>query len=299
MKTLFKYLAIVIAIVAIIDLAYRAICSHVFAQLDDTSEVAKKFKFATNREQSDILILGDSRAVNHYNTPMMTDSLHVPCYNAGCAATGIVHSYLCFLKARNNGRIKLVILEVSAGHMSEAQNTSHLSSAFPYYWQDDTVHSVLAPILPLWRRLSLISALVQYNSFLHDVARARLQPSTVPHGYIPIPATARMEQKGFNVRTDTSAYKPYPRAVQFLHRIIKECKQEDIQLVICQSPIIDRQPAYDDFLRQTAKHFGVPYWDITTLPATMHPQYFRDPRHLNSAGADIFTQEIIRRLKQK
>lgn len=296
MKAFLKYLAAVLALVAVADLANRAVCTYIFKHLTAESEVSKEFKFATNNEQSDILMLGDSRASHHYNTQMIIDSLHATCYNAGYDGTGIVHSYMSFARALRNGRVQTVLCDLTPYQLEEHNNTVRLNSLYPYYWLDDSVHAALNRLLPWPKRLMLCSSFLQYNGFLHDVLRARGQKIDAVHGYVAIPASHQMKPAGFLLTVDDKPFRPSPPAERYLHEIIRQCQSRGIRIVLCQSPRLRSRTSFNNYLRTIATRHGIEYWEYVRMPAVMTPCYYQDHEHLNTTGADIFTREVIRRL---
>ena len=49
--------------------------------------------YICDKSVDDILIFGSSRAVHHYNSSMIEDSLGMSCYNCGDDGNGIILSY--------------------------------------------------------------------------------------------------------------------------------------------------------------------------------------------------------------
>ena len=64
---------------------------------------------------SDILILGTSRAEHHYNAQMISDSLGIPCYNAGEEGCGIVLAYGRLLLLLERYTPNAIIYDVTPG----------------------------------------------------------------------------------------------------------------------------------------------------------------------------------------
>ena len=89
-------------------------------------------------------------------------------------------------------------------------------------------------------------------------------------------------------------------AEYYLRKIIEYCQNEDIDLTLFSAPMYELQlisvENYDIYvkqIRQIAAEYGLSYYDFNLCGEEYFPiqkiEYFRDPGHLNSRGADLFT----------
>ena len=86
-KFLFK-IALFFIIIAIIDV----LSGKCFAYLVEHTKGGDNLRnnFICNSMNDDILIFGSSRALHHYNPAIISDSLHLSCYNCGQDGNGAI-----------------------------------------------------------------------------------------------------------------------------------------------------------------------------------------------------------------
>lgn len=297
MKKLLTYLLVVLLSVIGIDLLNRAVYSYAFNHLPSNAKIADEYKFVMNHQPSDVLVIGASRAVHHYNPSLIENSLQLSCYNAGFDGTGIVHNYLSFLKALKNGSVECVILDLSPSQLQKEWNTDRLSQIFPYYWSMDSVKALVDEFLPVRQRIWLASSLVQYNSNLYDVLRTKITRSEAVKGFLPIPASKQLPASRFNLQVSEQEFIPFVQAENVLVRLVNVCREQQIRLVLCQSPTTAYNSSFARYLTAFAEKEEVEFWDYGKMQSVMEHRYFKDASHLNITGANLFTLEIIKRLR--
>lgn len=92
-----------------------------------------------------------------------------------------------------------------------------------------------------------------------------------------------------------------PESLEYLQKIVEYCKEHEIALTWIGCPISDyqlvRNGAYDNFVRQVselAKEYDVSYYDFNLCRREYldlsQKEYWADMGHLNTKGAEIFTQ---------
>ncbi len=92
-----------------------------------------------------------------------------------------------------------------------------------------------------------------------------------------------------------------PESLEYLQKIVEYCKEHEIALTWIGCPISDyqlvRNGAYDNFVRQVselAKEYDIPYYDFNLCRREYldlsRKEYWADMGHLNTEGADVFTQ---------
>lgn len=298
MKKFIRYIIICLVSVVTIDLVNRLFYSYAFNHVSPDSKVRNEHVYFYNDTQSDLLIIGASRAVHHYNPMLIEDSLKMTCFNAGYDGQGIVYNYLSLVKAYENGRIKTVIYDLSGSQLGEEWNTEKLSTMYPFYWKCDSLKSLVDEILPFYQRMWLVSSLVQYNSTLYQVMRESIAKSDTDHGFRAISASKQIPKDVFKVVEKEEGYEPFCYAECLLDRMAQLCKKNETRLILCYSPTTVYDKSFVEYLSNYTKQRNVEFWDYGRLNTVMASENFKDATHLNITGANIFTQEIIKRLAQ-
>jgi hypothetical protein len=82
---------------------------------------------------------------------------------------------------------------------------------------------------------------------------------------------------------------------------IKHCKKNNIQLVVVISPYFEHyetNPGYDVLAEKIASDEHIPFFNMASDSSIIStPKNFAEPIHLNVVGAQLFTNDLIRRIK--
>lgn len=293
---LIVYLLVVVLGVSVIDVSTRLVLTSFFENPSQNTKAGQTYRFASFKKPANIVILGASRATHHYNSKQIEDRLGVPVYNYGGDGRCSLYQYLCLLKAYDNGDLNTVILDLSEAQLSKEWVEDRISDLYPFYWNNDTIKTMVDAVSGKEMRVLLLSALVQYNSqYLNYVA-----PMSNINGYIPLPYTG----KAITVDTyeyssdDTTTPDDYfsKIAIQYFIRIVDTCRDKNIKLYVCLSPALSVSKTSEGYLESLCDEFNVTCINMTHY--ITDPILFSDLSHLNDKGAEIFTDEIVRLIKQ-
>ena len=110
-KFIFKII-IIFTIVAIFDYFFGVVMGHVVNNINVGGQ--GRDNYICNVAEEDILVFGSSRAVHHYNSTILEDSLGMSCYNCGEEANGFILSYGRLLMALERHCPKVIIQDITA-----------------------------------------------------------------------------------------------------------------------------------------------------------------------------------------
>lgn len=111
----------------------------------------------------------------------------------------------------------------------------------------------------------------------------------------------KAEDRAFK-RNQTLGENPMAQSCElYLRKAIEYCQKENIPVTLFISPMYNLQPVsagnYDNYINQIkgiAAEYGLDFYDFNLAKDAYLPiqklEYFRDVDHLNSAGAEVFTQ---------
>ena len=117
----------------------------------------------TNVGKEDLLVFGSSRAVHHYNTKMLEDSLDMECYNCGEDGQGIILNYGRLLMEKERHQPKIVIYDIQPDYdIEENDNSTYLKWLKPHYDRKG-IGNIVASV-DKKESLKLVSHLYRYNS---------------------------------------------------------------------------------------------------------------------------------------
>lgn len=287
------YLFAVIIGVAVIDVIVRIVFTPIFENPPINTKASATYKFISQTEPTNLAILGASRANHHYRSEQIEDSLGISVYNYGWDGRCILYQYLCLLSAVKNGDLKMVLLDLSESQLSDKWVVERISDLYPYYWTNRDVSEIIDRVEGNRIKYFMISALVQYNSqylnFLASIEDVK--------GYTPLKYTGKALDLNElqNIENDEMKYNEI--ALFYLKRISQVCKEKNIEIVVCLSPSLSVRKESEERLIKICDKFDLVVWDYTSF--VTDPSLFSDYDHLNDKGAELFTGDVINRIKMK
>ena len=168
---------------------------------------------------SDILILGSSRALHHYNAESISQETGMSCYNAGTGGYGLFLDYAVLSEKIHQKNIpKMVILDVSPNTLIVGPDSySKLDRLLPYYNEYDAFKEIII-LNPEYSKLQQVFNLYKYNSTLYDFINSYIEKEEVTNGYIPIVGTLNINN--FNPFFLESTQFIYENKMEYLKNII-------------------------------------------------------------------------------
>jgi hypothetical protein len=244
-----------------------------------------------------IVILGTSRALHHYNSAIFEKTLGQKTINFGQDGCDVYFHYNMLKVLLDHDKPQLVILDIKPGEFDNLPNTQTITQLYPMLDKLKVSDEDLKVVSP-FEKIKLLSCTYRFNNLIFETLnRSHGKPvdTATINGYEPLPA----DKKKFTPINylDTTFF---PETFGYFLKIVKLCKDNNVKLVVCTSPF-NNNMVNDISLNKTkevCEQNGIQYLDYTNnkLVAFPHAQ-FRDAWHLNTIGADIFTADIIKRIK--
>ncbi len=249
--------------------------------------------------ESDVVILGSSRAIHHYNPKVFSDSLGMSCYNCGEDGMGIFLMYARYMSIKNRCYPKLIIYEIMPEFdlLPEKDNLKYLKYLRPYIDNDDI--AALVYNIRSVERYKLWSCMYQYNSvFLDIVSQNKSKAAGIAKEYTYSPLEGQMDYEP-NVGKERKNVRFDSLKIDYLQKIIDECKKNSTQLIFSVSPMY--KPSLDaayvklnEFCKSNNITLLNHYSDtLFCMKATL----FRDAGHMNKYGAECFTAMLVSEIK--
>jgi hypothetical protein len=93
--------------------------------------------------------------------------------------------------------------------------------------------------------------------------------------------------------------------IQALEQIISTCQEENVQVILVYSPEYCEMQALERdrakimaLFHEIAQRRGIPFWDYSDSAICQQRDWFYNSQHLNDSGAQIFSADLGKRLKQ-
>lgn len=254
--------------------------------------------YICKQTHDDILIFGSSRANHHYVTSIIEDSLRMSCYNCGKDGNGIILHYGRYKLLTERYTPKLIIYDlVAAFDIEYNDNLRYLDQLKPY--ADESIIIKLFNDISPTEKYKLYSKTYRYNTkFIQMIGDNIMPQQTSLKGYKPIYNTMNYEPK---ISRDTDIHKSDSIKLKYLEDFIKDAQNKGIKLVFMISPQYKAKSssAYNS-AKKIIQRYNVPLFDFLADPQIAYNRkYFSDTFHLNSNGAETYTNEIIKYIKSQ
>lgn len=286
---------VILLIVALCDFVVGAFSKKLILNVPDVGVNQTNAVQAMFKRTVDVLILGPSSANHHYNCKIIEDSLGLTAYNAGRDGQNIVYAAMVLAANVERHAPEKVILDMS-GVMLDGSWNSHLSDMNCYYGISNKVDSIIDDISSWQDRLKFHLNLYRYNNTWAWILNGYLAKTQEDlNGYRPMPV-----QKGeMKCSISRNNFKADSVDMKYLDAIVDLCKRKHIDLFVCSSPSLHVDGGnFHHFMKDYCEKKDLAYfnWNGDTT-YIKHPELFYDVSHLNTIGADMFTKEIVNKIK--
>ena len=309
MKPLFSFLISLILLLAsyaiidgLIGLTFDKIIDELPNNGNDTGAIA----YAVKKVDYPVLIVGSSRAKEHYFPNIIRDSLSLETYNVGLE--GYYLSYHCCLINMLLDRYipDIIIWDLNMNSLF-ANSQDPISVLKPYYWDFDVVRRVINEKYGESSRIKLLSNAYRYNGLAIDMLYKWFDGSSdvdLNNGMNPL------IYKGYSVDPELTVNKDLDgpidtNRVVLLHNTLQRLSDEGVRVFIFDSPnyvIIDpnRDKSSESIIYKECQFFSIPVFDNRNIDYFLdHPELFYDKGHLFDDGAFIYSQIAAHQIVQE
>lgn len=257
-------------------------------------------QFIANECKADILVFGSSRAVHHYNTKMISDSLGVNAYNCGQDGNGVILSYGEWQMIKKRYQPKLIIYDVNPHYDLLGDEDNHKFLGWlKLYYDRDGISSVFDAI-DQKEKIKMWSCLYRYNYNPIQLAADFVYPIYKLDEYGFAPIKGEMDTMRVRKTDATSVITDHnfdSLKINYLKKLVKE--RGNTKIIFCVSPVwygLDSrqlQPIMD-----ICMHSDIPFYDFSNSSKYFHnDSLFKDGTHLNERGADEFTDDLLKLIR--
>ena len=298
MKKYLLHILLFFVIVAAVDVSVGAFGRYLQGHAKGGS--TRQFDDLVMKERHDVLILGSSRAHHHYDAPFLRDTLGVDVYNAGFDGNGVVLADGVLEMVLNRYKPQLVLFDVEPDfdvnvYEKDNHHTRYIKNLKPYYREGGVSEIIKDVSMDEWRKVQ--SGLIRYNTEILGMAVDNL----IDRG---------MDRRGFQSLSGKMEKDPEPKApkkeeldpfkLAYGEKLIVLWQSNDVPLVLVGSPKYGKTDS--EALRPVkdiANKYEVPFLDYYADPSFMaHKEWFKEPMHLNSEGARVFSKMIAQEISE-
>ena len=283
-----KILLTILVLLVVLDLAYTT----VYLNSSTRGKVEKVFN--SKAENYDVVILGSSRANNHF-VPELFEKKGLKTFNYGMSGAHLFEaSLLLKLMAERNYKIKNVILEADLGLCNEKESEAIAAKFLPYIHHSETIKNHFSGqenfkelyYIPFYRYIDF-DALIGFRE-MYNTATGTTTNILHNLGYHPLKSNKRG-----NMKNDIRALKPIRN--KYYEEIKQICMQNNYNLISVMTPMCTNVKGLDYFEKANKI-----YPEIHNLENVVQgDQYFSSCGHMNDAGARMFTSIVIEKFFEK
>ena len=281
----------------IIDMAYGVVCNLMVANAK-SGEIAREIA-VFERQRYDLMIMGSSRCVCHYDDKLLSDSLGINAINAGYKGNGIILMYGRYHIIPKEHKPKLLLYDVEPAfdineYKNDDNNRRYLAG-MKYYFDKPGIKAIFHDVN--WNEpLKMLSQLYRYNSktlillgnylIKNDdhVTYSFYQPSY--SNYMATDVNNNQHQKKDSLK------------LYYFEKLIEETSSDGVRLIVIASPKY-RATSIEELetIIELCKKHDVPFWNYYL---DMHDKkWFSDDVHLNYEGSQEFTKIISHRISNE
>ena len=246
--------------------------------------------FNSKSENFDVLILGSSRANNHFVSQMFEDK-GLKTFNYGMSGGHLFEaSLLLKLMVERKYVIKNIILEADL-NLSYAHQAEGISAKFlPYMHNSDIIKKhfqnennfIQLYYLPFYRYVKYDSKIGFREAFLTSIQKKSNLLDN--NGYYPLGVKPNAKMKNNIVNL-----KPLPHN-KYYEEIKQICKLNSINLIVVMTPMCENVVGMNYFDKVKKAYPEIHNYENVVV----EDKYFSSCGHLNDTGARLFTARIIK-----
>lgn len=279
-----KILLLTIAIALVLDFGY----TKVFLQSSDRGKIEKVFN--SKGEKYDVVILGSSRANNHFVAPMLEDK-GLRTFNYGMSGGHLFEaSLLLKLMIERNYQIKNVILEADLNLSNDHQAEGISAKFLPFLHESETIRSHFENesdfmelyYIPFYRYVKYDAKIGVREVW--DTSRNKPTSLLDNKGYYPLG-----KKPNVNMKNNIANLNPL-RKNQYYYEIKQLCEQKGINFIAVMTPMCENTKGMDYFDKVKELYPEIHNYEN----AVLEDKYFSSCGHLNDAGARLFTARILK-----
>lgn len=296
MKKYILKILLFFVIVACVDIVYGFVCKYM---TDNThSGGTARMVGLLKKNKYDMMIMGSSRCVCHYDDKMMSDSLGLNIVNAGQKGNGIVLMYSNYhiIPQEHKPQVLIYDLEPSFDvieYKGDDHNRRYLNPLKTFY-DEPGIKNVFSSIDPR-EPVKMNSQLYRYNSKLFTLIQNFLIHEKIRYScYLP----TDKEYRGTIKKKPEEEISCDSLKLFYFEQLIKETQTDNVEMIVVASPKYGATSKREIMpIVELCRKYDVPFWDYYY---DMHDTiWFCDDMHLNYYGSQEFTKIVIQRIKDE
>jgi hypothetical protein len=273
----------ILVLLVLLDWGYTTVYLH------SSNRGKVEYVFNSGARNYDVVILGSSRANNHF-VPQLFEEKGLKTFNYGMSGAHLFEASLMLkLMAERKYQIKNVIIDADLGLCNEKESEGVAAKFLPYIHHSKVIRDHFSGqkdfnqlyYIPFYRYVDF-DALIGFREMYNTLTAT--PTNILDHkGYHPL------GHKPGNMKNDITALKPIRN--KYYEEIKQICKENNYNLIAVMTPMCSNVKGMNYFEKANKI-----YPEIHNLENVVQgDQYFSSCGHLNDTGAQMFTKVVIER----
>lgn len=303
MKVFAKTIILLLGVLLLLNMALDVVLSRILIQ--SQSKLYKEWNaIIYDSINADLLVMGSSSALLHYDPHIMDSLLSLDSYNLGIYAShvkrqiGKVEVYRHYQKKKPSF---LIMNFCCVGNWSIDEGI-YREQYFPYFAnpfvrkliKDQEYFSKGELYVPMYRYAGVLD--VVRNAFGEDDSDLGKKECWYKGYYWGMPS----EWDGSELaKIDTIRFNPNQEVVDRFDSFLSDLKKDDINVIFVTSPLyieaakkIVNLSEFYDFRSHFSEKYDIPVLDYLCDSLFYDTAYFYNATHLNKTGAELFTTKL-------
>ncbi len=278
-----KTLLLTFLVLVVLDLVY----TQVYLQSSNRGKI--DYVYNSKAKDYDVVILGSSRANNHFVAPMF-EKKGLKTFNYGMSGGHLFEaSLLLKLMIERKYRIKNVILEADLNLSNEQMADGIASKFLPYIHNSKIIERHFSNqkefnqlfYIPFYRYVAFEPRIGFREMFFNGIHKKTVHLDHL--GYYPLG-----KNPNANMKNDLTNLKPLHN--KYYEEIKQICKTNKINLIAVMTPMCTNTKGLDYFQKVNKVYPEIHNYEN----AVEGDQYFSSCGHMNDSGARKFTSKILK-----
>jgi hypothetical protein len=279
-----KILFATILMAVVLDFAYTAV------YLQSSNRAKIDYIYNSKARNYDVVILGSSRANNHFVAQMFEDK-GLKTFNFGMSGSHLFEaSLLLKLMQERNYKIKNLIIEVDLNLSSKHQSEGISCLFLPYIHHSEIIKKHISEqenfnvwyYIPFYRYIKFDSRIGFREMFFNAIHKKTVNLDNL--GYYPLG-----KKPNANMKSDIRNLIPLPHN-KYYEEIKQICKTNNINIIALMTPMCENVKGIEYFEKVQKLYPEIHNYEN----AVVENKYFSSCGHMNDTGARLFTARILK-----
>jgi hypothetical protein len=294
----FIRLTILVVIFFIIDFAAGKVLNHFY--FTQSSGFLYRMTYSIDYSNQQVLTFGSSRANHHYVPSVFENSFKKTFYNSGIDGQGILFEDALVKCILERYTPEYIILDFNAEEFAYSEASyDRLADLLPYYSEHIAELKPTIDLRGKYEQVKLLSKMYPFNSLVLSIAIGNTELNKKrkedDKGYVPLQGTITYwpsDNEKISEKIDTNK-------VNAFKNLISQAKKKNVKIFVVVSPYFDKplSTSYIDLAAKISDEMKISFWDYSVNEVFLkNDKLFKDLKHLNHQGAEIFSEMIAKRI---